>query len=88
MVSSSSLFAPAIGMTIVEFLHGVYLGAQGRAPKHFIALTFFCAHYWKPMLTLSLIKTSEPATVYIHGHRTLKAPHPVRSAQLTRVPPS
>lgn len=24
----------------------------------------------------------------IHGHRTLKAPHPVRSAQLTRVPPS
>ena len=23
---------------------------------------------------------------YIHGHRTLKAPHPVRSAQLTRVP--
>ena len=25
---------------------------------------------------------------YIHGHRTLKAPHPVRSAQLTRVPPS
>jgi hypothetical protein len=45
MVSSSSLFAPAIGMTIVEFLHGVYLGAQGRAPKHFIALTFFCAHY-------------------------------------------
>ena len=28
-----------------------------------------------------------PLTV-IHGHRTLKAPHPVRSAQLTRVPPS
>jgi hypothetical protein len=26
--------------------------------------------------------------VSIHGHRTLKAPHPVRSAQLTRVPPS
>ena len=26
--------------------------------------------------------------VDIHGHRTLKAPHPVRSAQLTRVPPS
>ena len=25
---------------------------------------------------------------FIHGHRTLKAPHPVRSAQLTRVPPS
>jgi hypothetical protein len=24
----------------------------------------------------------------IHGHRTLKAPHPVRSAKLTRVPPS
>ena len=24
----------------------------------------------------------------IHGHRTLKAPHPVWSAQLTRVPPS
>ena len=24
----------------------------------------------------------------IHGHRTLKAPHPDRSAQLTRVPPS
>ena len=24
----------------------------------------------------------------IHGHRTLKTPHPVRSAQLTRVPPS
>ena len=24
----------------------------------------------------------------IHGHRTLKAPHPVRSAQLTGVPPS
>ena len=23
----------------------------------------------------------------IHGHRTLKAPHPVRSPQLTRVPP-
>ena len=22
----------------------------------------------------------------IHGHRTLKAPHPVRSAKLTRVP--
>ena len=27
-------------------------------------------------------------TSVIHGHRTLKAPHPVRSAQLTRVPPS
>ena len=26
--------------------------------------------------------------IVIHGHRTLKAPHPVRSAQLTRVPPS
>ena len=26
--------------------------------------------------------------VDIHGHRTLKAPHPVWSAQLTRVPPS
>jgi hypothetical protein len=26
--------------------------------------------------------------IFIHGHRTLKAPHPVRSAQLTRVPPS
>jgi hypothetical protein len=25
---------------------------------------------------------------FIHGHRTLKAPHPVRSAQLTKVPPS
>jgi hypothetical protein len=24
----------------------------------------------------------------IHGHRTPKAPHPVRSAQLTGVPPS
>jgi hypothetical protein len=24
----------------------------------------------------------------IHGHRTSKAPHPVRSAQLTGVPPS
>ena len=24
----------------------------------------------------------------IHGHRTLKTPHPVRSAKLTRVPPS
>jgi hypothetical protein len=24
----------------------------------------------------------------IHGHRTSKAPHPVRSAQLTEVPPS
>jgi hypothetical protein len=24
----------------------------------------------------------------IHGHRTLKTPHPVRSAQLTKVPPS
>ena len=24
----------------------------------------------------------------IHGHRTLKALHPVRSAKLTRVPPS
>lgn len=28
------------------------------------------------------------STLSIHGHRTLKAPHPVRSAQLTRVPPS
>ena len=29
-----------------------------------------------------------PITFYaiIHGHRTLKAPHPVRSAKLTRVP--
>jgi hypothetical protein len=25
---------------------------------------------------------------FIHGHRTSKAPHPVRSAQLTGVPPS
>jgi hypothetical protein len=24
----------------------------------------------------------------IHGHRTLKAPHPVWSAQLSKVPPS
>ena len=28
------------------------------------------------------------AVLGIHGHRTLKAPHPVRSAQLTGVPPS
>ena len=31
-----------------------------------------------------LLKSEED----IHGHRTLKAPHPVRSAKLTRVPPS
>ena len=31
----------------------------------------------------------EPKSIAdIHGHRTLKAPHPVRSAKLTRVPPS
>jgi hypothetical protein len=29
-----------------------------------------------------------PRKFSIHGHRTLKVPHPVRSAQLTRVPPS
>ena len=29
-----------------------------------------------------------PFIPIIHGHRTLKTPHPVRSAKLTRVPPS
>lgn len=35
--------------------------------------------------TLCLLYLDNP---FIHGHRTLKAPHPVWSAQLTRVPPS
>jgi hypothetical protein len=35
--------------------------------------------------TLCLLYQDNPS---IHGHRTLKAPHPVWSAQLTRVPPS
>ena len=37
---------------------------------------------WKMDCGLSL------GFICIHGHRTLKAPHPVWSAQLTRVPPS
>jgi hypothetical protein len=47
---------------------------------HLFAMTtkfhYTCVH--------SRVKTLQ----FIHGHRTLKAPHPVRSAQLTRVPPS
>jgi hypothetical protein len=44
-------------------------------------------------MSTSIVKESWPygrveICTLIHGHRTLKAPHPVRSAQLTRVPPS
>jgi hypothetical protein len=52
--------------------------------------TGICYEY--PLLCWQLVPVPDiyPCSCYIciHGHRTLNAPHPVRSAQLTRVPPS
>ena len=36
----------------------------------------------------SWVYRANDLTIGIHGHRTVKAPHPVRSAQLNTVPPS
>jgi hypothetical protein len=38
--------------------------------------------------TVSWVYNGSYTIVDIHGHRTVKAPHPVRSAQLNTVPPS
>ena len=39
-----------------------------------------------PVMYPIILKYSLNGDLHIYGHRTLKAPHPVRSAKLSRVP--
>jgi hypothetical protein len=58
---------------------------------HLKAIQYCFTKAWIETLVLGLENASYiqlKGREDIHGHRTLKAPHPVRSAKLTRVPPS
>ncbi len=60
-------------------------------PVHYIAFPVLVCdlakfHVGRPMVPNR--QNQVHFLLFIHGHRTSKAPHPVRSAQLTGVPPS